>query len=140
MFSSVSLSFPVMPQGASPVMNPAPAGADTIDNPAQSINYRQPLDLQTERPELASETQNPRAQPQDETNEEPQAPTATPMEVPEASNAGVTYRILEELNNRVQSRVVDQATREVLWSVPPDQLVSFYARFHQAGQNLDVES
>lgn len=135
MLGPVPVPAPFSALEVQPLPSLAPAQAETADNPRQPVDNRQPVELPLDRVDPGSETRGLFAE-----SEEMEPPKIDPPELPDAPNAGVTFRILKELSHQIQSRVVDRHTREVLRSVPPDQLVDFYARFREAGERLDLEA
>jgi hypothetical protein len=109
-----------------------PAGAETADNPRQPVGTRQPLELPADKVDQASETRG-------SFGLREETPSPGVADLPPVPNAGITFRILEELN-QIQSRVIDRQTQEVLRSVPPDELVEFFTRFRSSGALLDLEA
>ncbi len=135
MIGPVSVPYPV---GAwPPITNPVPNAAETVDNPRTPVGNRQPLELPTERLDLLGGSRDPSEQ---DTEPEAAQVAGTRVELPEAPNSAVTFRILETLDNRIQSRVVDRETQEVLRSVPSEGLVDFYERFKELSPRLDIEA
>lgn len=135
MIGPVSVPYPG--QTWPPITNPGPNAAETVDNPRVPVGDRQPLELPTERLDLTGGTRDPSEQ-----GNEPrrsQVPD-TQIEIPEAPNSAVTFRILASLDNRIQSRVVDRNTQEVLRSIPSDGLVDFYERFKELSPRIDLEA
>jgi len=56
-------------------------------------------------------------------------------------NQGVTFRVFDEIANLIQARIVDRETREVVRTVPQDDLVDFRTRFRDTvGAQVDVSA
>ena len=130
---------PVPPAGPefTPLTSPVPEGAETKDNPRQPTGTSQPVELPTDRVDLPSETRPSAGKPG---QGEPTPATAETKRLPERPQSSVTFKFLRDLEIHIQSRVVDKTTREVLRSVPPDQLVDFYERFPPQGVAVDTEA
>lgn len=114
----------------------APSAADSADSPSRPLCGRQPLNLPTERVDLPGDARDPS---QRRTTPDERAPDAEARELPMPPNAGVTFRLVDELGHRIQSRVIHRGTREVLRSVPSDQALDFMVSFRTATR-LDVEA
>ena len=121
-----------------PLANPVPYAGETKDNPRQPIRSSQPVELPTDRVDLPGETRNPAAKPGE--GESSPATAETSSQRPVIQQSSVTFRVLRGLDVHIQSRVVDRVTREVVRSVPPDQLIDFYERFPPAGLEVDIEA
>ncbi len=122
-------------QDIAPQHNQAHAPAGTVDDPAQSVDSRQPLQLRVDKVELTNEAQKDQLRSNDQ---HPEAMEQSADE-PKRSASGIRFRILKDLSNRIQSRVVDRKTQEVIKSVPPDQLVHFYEKFRKVQERFAQE-
>ncbi len=120
-----------------PLTDPIPQAAETRDNPRQPAGTTQPVELPTDRVDLPSEARQPGSRPGDGESSPATAETSPESTLPQSS---VTFRVLRDVDIHIQSRVIDRATREVVRSVPPDQLIDFYERFPPAGLGLDMEA
>jgi uncharacterized FlaG/YvyC family protein len=132
------VSVPQYPgQAWPPITNPVPNAAESVDNPRAPVGNRQPLELPTERLDLAAGSRDPSEQ-----EKKPSGKELIEKEVklPEAPNSAVTFRILASLDNRIQSRVVDRQTQEVIRSTPSEGLVDFYERFRELNPRVDLEA
>ena len=135
MIGPVPMPGSMVNQHVIPIANQAPASADAMDSPTKAVGTRQALVLPADRVELANEAQNAFVRKdanQQHAYEAPKAPLKP------ARNAGVRFRILKDLSNRIQGSIVDRNTQEVIRSVPPENLVNFYEKFRQVSEALTI--